>query len=45
MERLHASETLSAQQDLPALRAAVFLAEKMGTRLGSGEILFRTLPA
>jgi hypothetical protein len=41
----HASKTLSAQQILPALRSAVRLAEKVGARLESGEILFRALPA
>ena len=40
-----ASKSLSAKQDLPSLQPAVFLAQKMGARLGSGEILFRTLPA
>ena len=40
----NAQEIRASVQDLRALFASVFVAQEMGTRLGSGEILLGTLP-
>ncbi len=40
----HAEEGRSAEQDLRRMRAAVHLAQEMGTRLGECPLLFRPLP-
>ena len=39
----HAQEPTAPRKNLPALRAAIHLAQEMGTCLGRGALLFRTL--